>query len=152
MREYTKFFKSNIGYDRFINCIYDKYKSLGKFSGVIKLSSLNKDESFVLTRLFGITMKENDNVSLSVKKFIDIMKKSKFSDFDISVLISEYLNVVLSSKKEDINKKIDEEERFYDSFIKDDSIGSKWLKHSILNKDLAYNILHKRYKKNKFRI
>ena len=149
MKEYTKFFKSDKGYDRFIKGIYAKYKSLGKFSGVVKLNNLTSEESYVLTRLFGTTMLENDSVSLSIKKFISIMNDTKFSDFDISVFISEYFGVVLSSKKEDISRLNILEENFFRQFTLGDSIGSKWISDMFFNKSNAYNIIHKRYNKNK---
>ena len=43
MKEYTKYFKDKKGYDRFITKIYEKYQSISRFSGTIKLNCLNDE-------------------------------------------------------------------------------------------------------------
>ena len=54
MHNYTKYFKENPGFDRFINKLYIKYQSLSKFSGTIKLDKITLEESTTLSRFFGI--------------------------------------------------------------------------------------------------
>lgn len=93
MHSYTEYFKSDDVYDRFISKLYEKYKSLGKFSGNIKLDNLSEKEALVLSRLFDTSYNPCDNVVISIKKFINIMNNSKYEDFDINVLVSEYLSV-----------------------------------------------------------
>lgn len=153
MKEYTEYFKSKDGYDRFIKGIYEKYRSIGRFSGVVKLKCLTKDESEVLTKLYGTTLREGENVTLSINKFVDIMNNSKYYDFDISILVSEYLKVSLSSKKEDESKSRSEEEEFYKEFMKEDSLGCKWLRDAVSNKGTnVYKVIHERYRNNKFKL
>lgn len=150
MHSYTEYFKSNDAYDRFISKLYEKYKSLGKFSGNIKLDNLSEKEALVLSRLFDTSYNPCDNVVISIKKFINIMNNSKYEDFDISILVSEYLSVQLVTKKEVINNLQDKEKTFYESIITDsNAIGDKWLLKVISTKNNPYNLLHKRYNSNK---
>ena len=83
MKEYTKYFKDKKGYDRFITKIYEKYQSISRFSGTIKLNCLNDEEAYALSRLFGENYNSGDDVKISIKQFLKIMDKSKFKDFDI---------------------------------------------------------------------
>ena len=39
MHDYSKYFKDQPGFDRFIVKLYEKFQSLSKFSGTIKLSN-----------------------------------------------------------------------------------------------------------------
>ena len=90
MHEYTKYFKENAnGFNRFINKLYQKYQSLSKFTGSIKLSILTKEESVTLSRFFGVNYKENETITIPIKRFLTIMNNSKYEDFDIETLIKE---------------------------------------------------------------
>lgn len=150
MHKYTKYFKSNSSYDRFINKLYEKYKSLGKFSGNIKLDNLDEEEAKVLSSFFASSYKKGDNIVISIKKFISIMNNSKYEDFDINTLVSEYLEVELITNKEDKDSFKKEEELFYKSIISNNNdVGEKWLLDIVNYKKQPYNLIHKRYNKNK---
>jgi len=92
---------------------------------------------------------ENDTISISIKKFIAIMNSSKYVDFDISTLLEEYLNIKLVTNREEKEEESNKEKEFYQEIIKENSIGSNWLKIIISNKVMPYKIIHQRYNKNK---
>ena len=142
MKEYTKYFKDKKGYDRFITKIYEKYQSISRFSGTIKLNCLNDDEAYALSRLFGENYNSGDDIKISIKQFLKIMDKSKFKDFDIATFVTEYLNVSLLTNKELKSNLIIAEDNFYQELIKDNLILKK-----IINKDNL--LIHQRYVKNK---
>ena len=66
MHDFTEYFKEQPGFDRFINKIKEKYASLSKFSGTIKLENITTEEAKSLGRLFGMEYQENSNITLSV--------------------------------------------------------------------------------------
>ena len=141
MHNFTKYFKATPGFDRFIMRLYEKYRSLSKFSGTVKLEHLTKQEAISLSRLFGTTYQEKETVSLSIKKFISIMENSKYDDFDIQILVQEYLNVSLVTNKEEKRMSKNEEMEFYQEIIEnDDSLGSSWLKKVIEEKYKNFGI------------
>lgn len=119
MHSYTEYFKSSSGFDRFITKLYSKYKSFSKFSGIIKLDNLSSDEALALSKLFGTTYKEHDSISLSIKKFLSIMNNSRYEDFEIEILVQEYLNVTLVTNKERKDMCSQEEMEYYQSIIMD---------------------------------
>ena len=153
MHEYSKYFKNRLGFDRFINKLYEKYQSLSKFSGNIKLNNLTKDEALVLSRLFGNFYKEKDNITISISKFIKIMNNSKYEDFDIYTLVEEYLNISLVTKKEAKERYINKEYNFYQEIISNkDTKGYTWFKSVVDSKNPPYQIIHQSYNKNKERL
>lgn len=152
MHNYTKYFKFNLDSDRFIKKLYQKYQSLSKFSGTIKLDNLSSSEAVSLSRLFGTTYKEGENISISIKKFLQIMDNSKYEDFDIHTLVQEYLNVTLVTNKEKSAKESKEEKEYYKSIINDNSIGSIWLEWVIATENTPYKLIHQRYNKNKLNL
>lgn len=150
MHSYTKYFKSDIAYDRFISMLYSKYRSLGKFSGNIKLDNLSDREAIVLSRFFDTYYKKGDSIIISINKFISIMNNSRYDDFDIEILVSEYLDVELVTNKEKNDIFKNEEDVFYRGIIIDiNSIGDRWLLDIVNERKKPYNLIHKRYNNNK---
>lgn len=150
MHEFTKYFKEQKGYDRLIDKIYQKYRSISTFSGTIKLENLTKEESLALSRFFGVTYKEGETVKVSVKKFIKVMENSKYTDFDIHILVEEYLNKKLLTSIEEKEILSNEERDYYEEIINaNKGIGSDWLKNVITKKENPYKQIQKRYVKNK---
>ena len=150
MHNYTKYFKENPGFDRFINKLYIKYQSLSKFSGTIKLDKITLEESTTLSRFFGINYQSGENLSIPIKKFIYIMNNSKYQDFNIYTLVEEYLDIKLITKKEIKEYSENEELSFYQNIINNnDTIGSRWLNQVITSKISPYKLIHQRYHKNK---
>lgn len=150
MHSYTKYFKSDFAYDRFISMLLEKYKSLGKFSGNIKLDDLSEREAIVLSRFFDMDYKKGDNIVISINKFISIMNNSKYDDFDISILVSEYLDMELVTNKEKNSIFKNDEASFYRSIIENiDNVGDRWLLDVVNERIKPYNLIHKRYNNDK---
>ncbi len=150
MHDYTKYFLEKPGFNRLILAIYQKYQSLGTFSGTIKLSDLTIEESETLSKFLGHKINIHDDLTISLKKFLTIMQNSKFTDFDITIFISEYLNTNLITNKEINYQKQLVEQNYYKSILTNkNSLGTDWLKKTIESRKSPYNIIHKRYLKNK---
>lgn len=150
MHNYTKYFIEQKGFDRFINKLYDKYKSLSRFSGNIKLTNLTEEESLALSRFFGVNYRAGENITIQIKKFQNIMNNSKYSDFNINILVEEYLGINLITKKEEKSSLDNEELSFYQEIINNqNSMGSKWLFDVVFLKLVPYKLIHQRYYKNK---
>lgn len=164
MHNYTKYFIEKKGFSRFINKLYEKYQTLSKFSGTIKLTNLTEEEARDLSRFFGTNYQQGTTITIQIKKFLNIMNNSKYEDFDIQTLVEEYLEIKLTTKKEELLKENNEELKFYQDIINNididinnyelknnnnNSIGTKWLKDIITNNLPPYKLIHQRYNKNK---
>ena len=82
MHSYTEYFKNNKGFTRLMEGLLQKYKSLGKFSGIIKINNLTEEEVITLSRFLGKSLIAGDTIEIKVKQFLDIMSNSKYYDFD----------------------------------------------------------------------
>lgn len=151
MHDYSKYFKEQLGFERFIHKLYEKYQSLSKFSGNIRLNNLSENEAKVLSRLFGSSYQKGDSITIPIKKFINIMKSSRYDDFDIYILVEEYLGIKLVTKKESKEISKNEEVEFYQRIIEEWNYtkGANWFKNVITTKVAPYLLIHQRYKKNK---
>ena len=149
MHSYTEYFKNNKGFTRLMEGLLQKYKSLGKFSGIIKINNLTEEEVITLSRFLGKSLIAGDTIEIKVKQFLDIMSNSKYYDFDINILVQEYFNIELVSNRDIKSKKESEESKFYVSLTLDNQLGSKWLKDTISCKNETYKLIHKRYLQNK---
>lgn len=150
MHEFTKYFKEQLGFDRFINKLKEKYSSLSKFSGTIKLENITVQEAKSLGRLFGIEYKENSTIKLSISKFIKIMENSKYEDFDVKILVEEYLKTSITTKKEDNVNKETAESKFYNEILSNKKgKGTDWFEKVIMEKEQPFSLIHNRYLKNK---
>ena len=151
IHDYTLFFKKQIGFERLFKELYEKYKSYGKFTGKIKIKDLSIDEANAFSKLLGYHLEPHQDVTISIKEFLKIMEDTKYGkDFNINILVMEYLGVNLITNKENKLNSIEAEQKFYESFIKDGySKGTSWFKEVISNHIVPYNLIHKRYLKNK---
>lgn len=146
MHKYTFYFKEKGGFDRFIKALYEKYKSFGHISGIIKLDNLTEIESTSFSKFFGEQYITGSNVKIPINKFIKIMNQSKFEDFDINILVNEYLNVPLITKKEIKSNKKDSEILFLEKI--NSNSPNPFLNKIIDNNDSTFKIIHQRYNKN----
>lgn len=149
MHKFTEYFKERPGFDRFIKALYEKYQSLAKFSGTIRLSCLSTEEASAFSRFFGQTYLEGENITIPIRKFLKVIENSKYEDFDISILVEEYLNVSLITKKEQKDLYQGEKETFFKELIVDGSLGCRWLYDVVSSKKSPYILIEKRYHKNK---
>ncbi len=149
MHEFTKYFKDRPGFARFIKALYEKYQSFSKFSGTVKLFCLSSEEASAFSRFFGQTYLEGENITVPIKKFLKVMENSRYEDFDIAILVEEYLNVSLVTKKEQKDLYEEEKEKFFKALIIDDSLGCSWLSDVVSSKKSPYIVIEKRYHKNK---
>lgn len=153
MHEYTEYFKSKEGFGRFIKGLYEKYKSLSSFSGSIKLNNITDKEAQDLSRFFGVSYSEGEDITISIKKFIKIMERSKFDDFNMETLVSEYLNMPLTTKREIKDNRAIQEREFYSELIGTIDTPSKlWLSDVYNNKKPPYRILQTRYRNSKSKL
>lgn len=149
MHNYTVYFKNKKGFERLINKMYEKYRSLSKISGTIKLNNITNVEAIELSSFFGENFKENDNITISIKKFITIMNNTKFDDFSPEILLEEYLGIKLITKKEEQKNIKSKELKVYEDLIYNTKDPAKsWITYTIESETGAYPIFKKMYNRN----
>ncbi|MDE5539727.1 MAG: DUF2399 domain-containing protein, partial [Bacilli bacterium] len=114
--DYIEYFRVKKGFARFIICLKEKYESLGKFTGTIKLSNITKEEKIDLEKFFGETFEEGTTIKIPLSKFDKVISRSRFTDFDYCTLVTSYLGIKKLHTKKDVIKA---KKKSYLSFLED---------------------------------
>ena len=149
-KELSNYFKTKKGFERLFKELKNKYISIGRYSGTVKLNKLTKDESTDLTNFFGKTFKERDDYKIS---FRDIEKKilqTKYKDFTFDGLFLYYFGKRIDNKKEIKEASINSEKYFWNEIyaenIKNEYV--KYMKNIVDSNDEVYKMIKRIYKDN----
>lgn len=136
---YLDYFK-NPGFKRFIIGVKNKYQTLGRFTGIIKLENITEEEKIALEKFFGEKYNVGDSISISLKKFDKLILKSKFIDFNYMTLIKYCLD--LEEIKTNKDKRQETEDMYLD-FMED-------ILNIMQNKELVDFLVDKLSRKTNF--
>ncbi|MEG6567939.1 TIGR02679 family protein [Thermoanaerobacterium saccharolyticum] len=141
------FFKRNKGYERIFKAIRDKYKSIGRIGGVIKLDDLTDSEKVVLSNHFKKDFSKRKSVNIDVNKFAETFLNTRFEEYNLIDILESYFDEKLTSKKEEMHQYENEKEKFFNSFLSEYE-GTKcwqWLKSIYENKAIGIRTINQRY-------
>ncbi len=150
--DYIEYFKNKPGFYRYFLGLKNKYESQGNFNGVVKLESITEEESASFSLFFGENFKVLESVSIPLKKFMNVISKSKFENFSLYDLVINYLDIKeIKTKKERVLEKEDEYRGFLEDTLNmmDNQEIISYLLKSILEKTATGKLLKTRYTKNK---
>ncbi|BCS82180.1 TIGR02679 domain-containing protein [Anaerocellum diazotrophicum] len=100
LQECIEYF-SHKGFVRVLELIYNKYRSLGRFSGKVVLENLQPVEKEMLSRYLGRIV-SGDRVVVNVKEFAQKrFEQTKFSSLDFKDVLSHVLKKDILTKKEE---------------------------------------------------
>jgi len=100
LQECIEYF-SHKGFSRVLELIYDKYRSLGRFSGRVVLEKPDPVEKEMLSRYLGRII-SGDKVVINVKEFAQKrFEQTKFSSLDFKDVLSHVLKKDVLTKKEE---------------------------------------------------
>lgn len=104
LQECIEYF-SHKGFARVLELIYNKYRSLGRFSGKVVLENLQPVEKEMLSRYLGRIV-SGDRVVINVKEFAQKrFEQTKFSSLDFKDVLSHVLKKDVLTKKEEKENK-----------------------------------------------
>lgn len=150
LQQCSDYFRSNIGFKRVFMKIREKYKALGKIGGTIKLEGLTQEEKEALTGFLKKNYFKN-SVTIRMESFQKAFEHTPFKGLELIAVLNCYFEEEIITKA--IEKDIFErnKEVFFENIIMNfkDTVASKWLQEVIETKTNAYNIILKRYEKDK---
>ncbi|QXM06568.1 TIGR02679 domain-containing protein [Crassaminicella indica] len=149
VKEAICFLKKHKGYTRILKGIRDKYKQLGKLSGMILLEDLSHEEGIILGAINHKFYAEK-TVRLSVKKFLDYFCKGKFEGIDFVEVLKIYFKDDLLTNKELKEIRKNKIEIYFNNVLKEfeGTKGYLWLKTALEEKKYGYNTIIKKYEEN----
>lgn len=101
LEEAVQFFKSEKAYHKLFLLFRDKYESLGRIGGTVKISTFSFEELMEIGPFFGLPGEQL--VAKGSISFVDFEKqlaKTKFSSVSLKSLLDAYFGEVMTSKKE----------------------------------------------------
>lgn len=97
-RQLADYLKSNFGASRLMKALKGKYRSFGRFSGIVNLE-LTQDEADFLNGLMKKHYRQGDKVRLSAKKFLAAFEETRFKGADFLIVCQLYFGSTLETKK-----------------------------------------------------
>ncbi len=94
------FFRSQPGFSRLFAALAQKYRSLGKIGGSIKLEGLEEEEIQALASFFRINLKGGRTVRISFDQFAAALQETRFGDVDVVALLQAYLGGALITNRQ----------------------------------------------------
>jgi len=150
LQQCSNYFKNNGGYNRVLKKIRDKYKSLGKIGGTIKLENLTQNEKDALTGFLGKNFYKN-SITIKLERFQNALKDTPYRELSLIEVLNEYFGEEILTKKIEIGIYERDRKNFFNEIIKMfiDTIAYEWLEYTMNSKQNAYRILTQRYDSNK---
>lgn len=144
------YFKSNKAYKRIFIKIKEKYISMGKFSGTIKLEDMTDDEKIALTDLLGQKFYLNKSQSIKINDIVESLNGTKFEGVDFYDMLCLYFGEKILINKDLQNSKLLKKERFFHKLH--ESVSADFYNFTTTafeNKIFGcYNLLNNKYKED----
>lgn len=157
LRECVEYFKENPAFDRIFLEIKDKYKSLGKVGGMVKIDNLTMEEK----ETFSGYLKTNyyrDSANISLLKFEDALNNTPFEDFKLPEILEGYFNKEIITRKERFRTYEEGKKEFFNDLLNSynerniESKARKWLEESMGTRTGGYRIISRKYDLNPERL
>ena len=113
LEEAAAYFKRQPGFERALQKLWEKWRSYGRFAGIVDLGSPQKDEKKALEGLFGVGLVRNGKLRFHSADFEEALSKTRFSSVSLKQLLEAYYGATLISKKDDEEKLLEEKKKLY---------------------------------------
>ena len=152
--ELANYLKSKKGLNRLFIELKNKYISLGRYSGVVTLKKLTKEESIDISNLLGRRINEGETLKTSYKEITKKILETKYSSFNWEELLNSYFDEKIINKKKLLELNDKNEYDFFQNILNNnkDKIYVDELRKIINEKNELYITLKQRYNKDKSRL
>ncbi|WP_409296780.1 TIGR02679 family protein [Peribacillus sp. SCS-26] len=148
MYEKIRLFKEEPGFPRLFSAFKEKYRSLGRIGGSVKLEGYSDEDIEAIAGFLGSAphhLKTKPSVSLI--QFERQMGKTNLAGFTLIELLEAFFDEPLQSKSDELMKAVQLEKQYYDLFIQEFPNVSWWFER-ILEKKPDTRFLQALYKKD----
>jgi len=133
LQEAVMFF-SNSGYLRLLQGLADKYRSLGRLGGSVKLDGLTDGEREAIGLLLRRDLSGSRTVTVTYAQFAQAIADSRFHGIDELALLQRVLGTSLLSKREERERLADGWNRMMSELLagchqRGDEAGARWVEH-----------------------
>lgn len=148
LEECIRYFRQRKIYDRLFVKVAEKYHSLGRFGGTVRLSGLCTEDCRQLGGFFQKDYEGQKTVTISAAAMEKALAGSRFAGLSWEDILQGYFGRELVGRKAQKQKEKEERERFFAEIIETapGSPGSLWLGRVLGEKEEGYLLLMKHYR------
>lgn len=150
-KDLALYLKSKQGLSRLFEKLKDKYISLNRYSGSVKLFDITKEESMDISNLLGRKVEEGSILITSFKEITKKIEEGKYRGFTWKELFDYYFKDTIISKQEKKELEGKKEEEFFRNLIEENR-HRKYIKDMTRLLESQQEIkktMHQRYHRNK---
>ena len=116
-RDLAHYLKSKHGFNRLFEKLKEKYISLGRYSGSVKIECVTEEESIDIGNLLGKRIEVGSTLKISFAEITKKIEQGKFSGFEWSKLFQYYFkdNIIDNKEKKEMDRK--EEIIFFETLL-----------------------------------
>jgi uncharacterized protein (TIGR02679 family) len=143
-------FRNEPGFDKLFRRFRDKYRSVGRIGGVVKLGDFSREELEALAGFLAISpdiLKEK--AALSLKVFDEHLAKTNLEGLTLKSLLELYFGEPLISKAEEKAAQDEAEKEFYQQLTSEFPVLEWWFKR-ITNKEPDTRFIQMLYQQDKY--
>lgn len=151
LQQAIHYFKAEKGFDRLFPLFIDKYRSLGRVGGSVKLHNPTIQEREALSSFFRQDYKNQKVLTVSLSAFATALEQTRFTGVDFHSLLQAYQREPLQSKLEEAVEYDTSKEAFFSSFMQDYShpYAQLWLQ-KISEKSEGTRSVHMMYDRDRY--
>ena len=148
LEECIRYFRRRKIYDRLFVKVAEKYRSLGRFGGTVRLSGLCTEDCRQLGGFFQKDYEGQKTVTISAAAMEKALAGSRFAGLSWEDILQGYFGRELVGRKEQKRQENEERERFFAEIMETapESPGSLWLGRVLEEKEEGYLLLMKHYR------
>lgn len=149
MNHQLEMFKNEPGFHKLFVKFKEKYRSLGRIGGSVKIADFTEGEFAAIAGFFAMSPNElSARPTVSLAKFEDQLQKTNMAGLTLKQLLESYFKESLISKAETQLRLAEEEKVFYGR-LSDDYPGLSWWFKRILERKPDTRFIHILYKQDK---
>lgn len=147
--ECVKFFKDNLGFDRFFRALKRNYEKHGYFYGNIQLDKVTDEEKDAFSGFMKRDYKKVKNITINISKFVNRLQETKFGDIELLQILNGYFDTNIISEVERKNSEQKDKEKIISEILKEtkDKASNFILRKIIDNRDNIYFMINNHYKR-----
>jgi uncharacterized protein (TIGR02679 family) len=146
LKEAVAFFRQDAGYERLFAGLIEKYKSLGRLGGTVKLEHPTEREKDVLSAFLRRDYKCHDTIIIAVSEVARALEETRFAEIGLKALLDGYAGRTILSNAEATRLYEYQKEQYFTD-LKDEFCHPYchlWL-DSILEKEAGTRGVHRAY-------
>lgn len=146
LEEAVRFFQAEKGFHRLLLLMIEKYQSLGRIGGSVRITNLSKQEATVLSSFFRKELEPGQDTRVLLKEFERYMEYSRFSGIPCLDLLEGFAGKKMISKREQKARNHNKKQLFFQQIQEkfSSSFVSAWV-HSIINQSAETRLIHQLY-------